>query len=68
VSQALHGFLDGSIRYSRARRYREHWQASVEAVGSDDPSIDAEPIQLYDTPLRRLGVILYCLEPQLDGC
>ena len=24
-------------------RYREHWQASVEALGSDDPSIDAEP-------------------------
>ena len=37
-------------------RYREHWQASVEAIGSDDPSIDAELIQLYDTllaPARR---------------
>ena len=22
-------------------RYREHWQASVEAIGSDDPSVDA---------------------------
>ena len=22
-------------------RYREHWQASVEAIGTDDPSIDA---------------------------
>ncbi len=40
-------------------RYREHWQASVEAIGSDDPSVDAELIQLYDTLLgraRRLAV------------
>ncbi len=37
-------------------RYREHWQASVEAIGSDDPAIDAELIQLYDTLLGRLGV------------
>ena len=40
-------------------RYREHWQASVEAIGSDDPSIDAELIQLYDTllaPPRRHGL------------
>ena len=29
-------------------RYREHWQLSVEAIGSDDPAIDAEVIQLYD--------------------
>ena len=29
-------------------RYREHWQASVEAIGSDDPAVDAELIQLYD--------------------
>ena len=27
-------------------RHREHWQASVEAIGSDDPSVDAELIQL----------------------
>ena len=29
-------------------RYREHWQLSVEAIGSDDPAVDAEVIQLYD--------------------
>ena len=28
-------------------RYREHWQLSVEAIGSADPAIDAEVIQLY---------------------
>jgi histidyl-tRNA synthetase len=37
-------------------RYREHWQLSVEALGSTDPAIDAEIIQLYHEVLRRLGV------------
>ncbi len=37
-------------------RYREHYQLSVEAIGSADPAIDAEIIQLYVELLRRLGV------------
>ena len=49
-------------------RYREHWQASVEAIGSDDPAIDAELIQLYDTLLRRLGITSYHLELNSIGC
>jgi histidyl-tRNA synthetase len=51
-------------RYARPQRgrYREHWHLSVEAVGSADPSVDAELIQLYDTLLRRLGVDDYQLE------
>jgi histidyl-tRNA synthetase len=49
-------------------RYREHWQASVEAIGSDDPSIDAELIQLYDTLLGRVGVTRYALELNSIGC
>jgi histidyl-tRNA synthetase len=40
-------------------RYREHWQLSVEAIGSDDPAIDAEIIQLYDELLARLGITRY---------
>jgi len=40
-------------------RYREHWQLSVEALGSEDPAIDAEVIQLYDELLARLGVTNY---------
>jgi histidyl-tRNA synthetase len=43
-------------------RYREHWQQSVEAIGSDDPAIDAEVIQLYVEVLRRLGVSQYQLQ------
>jgi histidyl-tRNA synthetase len=49
-------------------RYREHWQASVEAIGSDDPSVDAELIQLYDALLGRLGVTQYELDLNSIGC
>jgi histidyl-tRNA synthetase len=51
-------------RYDRPQRgrYREHWQLSVEAIGSDDPAVDAELIQLYDELLRRLEVADYVLE------
>jgi histidyl-tRNA synthetase len=51
-------------RYSAPQRgrYREHWQLSVEALGSDDPAIDAEVIQLYDELLHRLGVTGYQLQ------
>src|SRR5439155_10656647 len=50
-------------RYDRPQkgRYREHWQLSVEAIGSDDPAVDAEIVQLYDELLRRLGVTAYTL-------
>jgi histidyl-tRNA synthetase len=45
-------------RYSRPGRgrYREHWQVSVEAIGSADPAIDAEVIDVYAEILGRLGV------------
>jgi histidyl-tRNA synthetase len=51
-------------RYSAPQRgyYREHWQLSVEAIGSDDPAVDAELIQLYDELLRTLGVTGYQLQ------
>src|SRR4029079_6122559 len=42
-------------------RYREHYQLSVEAIGSADPAIDAEIIQLYHELLRRLGVTHWAL-------
>jgi histidyl-tRNA synthetase len=52
------------FRYGRPQRgrFREHWQLSVEAIGSDDPAIDAEVIHLYDSLLRNLGVREYRLE------
>ncbi|HET8653472.1 MAG TPA: histidine--tRNA ligase [Gaiellaceae bacterium] len=50
-------------RYDRPQkgRYREHWQLSVEAIGSDDPAVDAELLEFYDHLLRRLGVTDYVL-------
>jgi histidyl-tRNA synthetase len=51
-------------RYDRPQRgrYREHWQLSVEAIGTDSPAIDAEVIQLYSELLHRVGVTDYVLE------
>jgi len=43
-------------------RYREHWQLSLESIGSADPSVDAEVIQYYDALLRKLGVKHYELQ------
>jgi histidyl-tRNA synthetase len=50
-------------RYSRPGRgrYREHWQLSLEAIGSADPAVDAEVIQFYAELLRRLGVTEWTL-------
>ncbi len=51
-------------RYGRPQkgRFREHWQLDLEAIGSDDPAVDAEVVQLYDSLLGRLGVTEYHLE------
>ena len=45
-------------RYGRPQkgRFREHWQLDVEAIGSEDPALDAEVIQLcllYTSPSPR---------------
>ncbi|MBA3374412.1 MAG: histidine--tRNA ligase [Actinobacteria bacterium] len=49
-------------------RYREHWQLSVEAIGSDHASVDAEVIQLYHSLLTRLGVTEFTLAVNSIGC
>ena len=49
-------------------RYREHWQLSAEAIGSDHPSVDAEIIQLYHALLMRLGVTEFKLAVNSIGC
>ncbi len=45
-------------RYAAPQRgkFREFWQLNVEAMGSDDPAVDAEVIQLFDELLRRLEI------------
>jgi histidyl-tRNA synthetase len=51
-------YLAPMFRYEapQAGRYREHWQLGAEAIGSDDPLLDAEVIALLDGILRRLEV------------
>src|SRR5207249_7750329 len=48
-------------RYSAPQkgRYREHWQWSVEAIGSADPGLDAEVIQLHSALAPRVGITPY---------
>jgi histidyl-tRNA synthetase len=51
-------------RYTAPQRgnFREFWQLSVEVIGSDDPAVDAEVIQLYAELLARLGITEYELQ------
>jgi histidyl-tRNA synthetase len=46
------------FRYSAPQkgRYREFWQIGFEAMGSDDPAVDAEVIQAFVEIERRAGV------------
>ena len=57
-------FIGPLYRYSAPQRgkFREFWQLNVEAMGSDDPAIDAEVIQLYAELLRRLEIQGWWLE------
>ncbi|HEV3033861.1 MAG TPA: histidine--tRNA ligase [Solirubrobacteraceae bacterium] len=51
-------YLSCFFRHERAQagRYREFWQVGAEAIGSDDPAVDAESIALLAALLGELGV------------
>ena len=51
-------YLSSCFRYERAQkgRYRQFWQIGAEAIGSDDPAVDAESIALLAEILEQLGV------------
>src|SRR5215204_6519522 len=51
-------YLSSFFRYERAQagRYRQFWQVGVEALGSDDPAVDAEAIVLLHGLLQELRV------------
>jgi histidyl-tRNA synthetase len=51
-------YLSSFFRYERAQagRYRQFWQVGAEALGSEDPAIDAESIMLLGTLLEEMGV------------
>ncbi len=50
-------YLSSFFRYEKpqAGRYRQFWQVGVEAIGSDDPAVDAEVVVLLATLLQELG-------------
>jgi len=52
------------FRYERpqAGRYRQLQQVGAEAIGVDDPALDAEVISMADSALRSLGLRGYRLE------
>ena len=57
--QPVKTFYTGSMfRYAAPQkgRYREFWQIGFEAMGSDDPALDAELIQLFTEIERRAGI------------
>jgi histidyl-tRNA synthetase len=51
-------YLSSFFRHERAQagRYRQFWQVGAEALGSDDPAVDAEMITLLRTLLDEVGV------------
>ena len=51
-------YLSSFFRYERAQagRMRQFWQVGAEALGSDEPAVDAESIVLLSTLLDELGV------------
>jgi histidyl-tRNA synthetase len=51
-------YLSSFFRHERAQagRYRQFWQVGAEALGSEDPAVDAESIVLLTALLSELGV------------
>ena len=46
----------------QAGRYRQFYQVGIEAIGLDDPAIDAEVIAIADAGFKALGLSKYRLE------
>jgi histidyl-tRNA synthetase len=51
-------YLSSFFRHERAQagRYRQFWQLGAEALGSEDPAVDAESIWLLRTILDQMGL------------
>jgi histidyl-tRNA synthetase len=52
----------------QAGRYRQLQQVGIEAIGSEDPALDAEVIALADEGYRALGLTKYTLKLTSLGC
>jgi histidyl-tRNA synthetase len=51
-------YLSSFFRHERAQagRYRQFWQVGAEALGSEDPALDAESIVLLSELLKEIGI------------
>ena len=63
-------YIGQMFRYERpqAGRYREFWQMGAEAIGSSDPALDAEVIELCYGYLASLGIKDLVLKINSMGC
>jgi histidyl-tRNA synthetase len=63
-------YIGQNFRYERGQkgRYRQHTQFGLEAIGSQDPALDAEIIQLATTLYRRIGIDRLTLKINSVGC
>jgi histidyl-tRNA synthetase len=63
-------YIAPMFRHERpqAGRSRQHTQCGVEAVGSPDPALDAEVVQLALSYLHRLGVTGEAVQINTIGC
>lgn len=52
----------------QAGRYRQLQQVGIEAIGSDDPAVDAEVIQIADEGFRNVGLSNFELHINSLGC
>lgn len=63
-------YIGRLFRYERpqAGRYREHTQLGMEAIGSEDPAIDAEIISFVSSFFQQIGLDNYELKLNSIGC
>lgn len=52
----------------QAGRYRQLQQVGIEAIGSDDPALDAEVIAIADDGFRNVGLTAFELQINSLGC
>jgi len=63
-------YITPIFRYERpqAGRFRQHWQFGFEGLGSSDPALDAEIIEMACVLYRRLGLRDTVLKLNSIGC
>ena len=63
-------YISPIFRYDRpqAGRYRQHYQFGCEAIGDDDPAIDAEVIDMAWRFYKSLGLVNISLQLNSIGC